>query len=453
MTEFLANEELEQGLLGNLLMNEESCEKAIEADIQPEHFFYEHNAAIFEVIQRNLKENKRIEPKLVASSFTHPDTQDYIIQLAQNYMGAFNTENYITELDSLYIRREAKEKYKAASRQLEKLDVDPEKIISETEHAIFKVSQKNTKSNYSYISQSSYDAMVHIEKCMRGEIPAGVMMGINRLDQILGGAQGGDLRIIAGRPAMGKTGLMLTAALKQAQNGMVPAVFSLEMPTPQLTQRILAQMSGISAESMRKGELMQEDFHRIAASQAKLAKLKIVINDKAAITVPEIMVGCRRLKRKGQLDVVYIDYLQLIKASANAQRQGKVQAISEISQELKIMAKELDVPVIALAQLSRAVEHREDKRPMLSDLRESGQIEQDADSVIFAYRDEYYIEKSQPQMNEKNDEEKYQRDMLQWQQRLDEAKGKAELIVGKNRHGRSGTAHVEFIAHKTEFIG
>ena len=272
------------------------------------------------------------------------------------------------------------------------------------------------------------------------------------MDKKLGGLQNSDLLILAGRPSMGKTALAtniaFNAARKYAQSGgaegAIVGFFSLEMSADQLATRILADCSGISGDAIRKGMIKQDDFRKFAAASQELSQVPLYIDDTPALTIGAVRTRARRLKRQHGLSMLVIDYLQLLRGTGSRQAESnRVQEVSEITRGLKAIAKELNIPVLALSQLSRQVEQREDKRPMLSDLRESGSIEQDADLVMFVYREEYYLSRTEPEVGT----EKH----MQWQERMDKSHNIGECIVSKNRHGSIGPVRMHFNPNLARF--
>ena len=289
---------------------------------------------------------------------------------------------------------------------------------------------------------------------------AGLSTGLVDLDQKLGGLHPSDLLILAGRPSMGKTALATNIAFNVARNyrweptpdgvrktvsGGVVAFYSLEMSAEQLAMRILADASGVSSDKLRKGEIDASEFGRVRDAAIEIGESPLFIDATGGLPIGKLAARARRLKRAQQgLDLIVVDYLQLATAVGDGKRDmNRVQEVSEITQTLKALAKELSVPIIALSQLSRQVENRDDKRPQLSDLRESGSIEQDADCVMFVYREEYYLGRAEPREGTE--------DHLKWQQDMDEVRGKAEVIIGKQRHGPTGTVQLAFQADITRF--
>jgi replicative DNA helicase len=284
---------------------------------------------------------------------------------------------------------------------------------------------------------------------------SGLATGFTDLDQRMGGLQPSDLIIVAGRPSMGKTALATNIAYHVAQSyrrdpdsqaaldGAVVGFFSLEMSAEQLATRIISEQAYIPSERIRRGRIESEEFDRIVEVSQELQNLPLYIDQTGGITVAQLAARARRLKRQRDVGLIVVDYLQLLSGSTRRAAEGRVQEVSEITTGLKALAKELHVPVLALSQLSRQVEQREDKRPQLADLRESGSIEQDADVVLFVFREEYYVERRQPREN--TEEHK------QWQQEMDLVTGKAEVIIGKQRHGPTGTVRLQFTPEFTRF--
>ncbi|HEX2150941.1 MAG TPA: replicative DNA helicase, partial [Stellaceae bacterium] len=299
----------------------------------------------------------------------------------------------------------------------------------------------------------------------------GVATGFTDLDKKLGGLHPSDLIILAGRPSMGKTALATNIAFnaakdyqpahgpdgridltRQAEDGAVVAFFSLEMSAEQLATRILAEESGTSSDKIRRGEVRREDFDKFVMASQRLAAIPLYIDDTPALSIAALRTRARRLKRQHGLGLIVIDYLQLMRPSAaKGGQENRVQEISEITRGLKAIAKELNVPVLALSQLSRAVEQREDKRPMLADLRESGSIEQDADVVMFIFREEYYLSRSEPPRRAEESDQKFNERYEDWQRRSEAAFGMAEVIIAKQRHGPIGTVKLHFEAETTKF--
>ncbi|MCY4049227.1 MAG: AAA family ATPase, partial [Hyphomicrobiales bacterium] len=280
---------------------------------------------------------------------------------------------------------------------------------------------------------------------------SGLSTGISSLDKKLGGLQPSDLIVLAGRPSMGKSALATNVAFHVAQTGMdtsgndggAVGFFSLEMSAEQVATRILSERAGIASENIRRGAISEAELGHFTRTSAELEKLPLYIDHTGAIPVATLAARARRLMRENDLKLIVVDYLQLATADKRRNSDGRVQEIAEITQSLKALAKQLNIPVLALSQLSRQVESRDDKRPQLSDLRESGAIEQDADVVLFIYREEYYLEQAQP--------EEGTTEHLKWREKMERAHGLAELLVSKQRHGSTGTIRLQFQADVTRF--
>jgi replicative DNA helicase len=288
---------------------------------------------------------------------------------------------------------------------------------------------------------------------------AGVTSGLVDVDTMLGGLHPSDLLILAGRPSMGKTALATNIAFNAAytyhqtggEQGAVVGFFSLEMSAEQLATRVISEQTQISSDSIRKGKITTPEFDRLVAGSQALHDIPIFIDDTPALTVSALRTRARRLKRSHKLGLIVVDYLQLISGSGTSRNDGRVQEVSEITRGLKTLAKELDLPVIALSQLSRAVEQREDKRPMLSDLRESGSIEQDADVVMFIFREEYYLERRGASQHENESDDKFFLRQQRNEERLEKVRNIAEVIIAKQRHGPVGTVELQFTGKFTRF--
>jgi replicative DNA helicase len=286
-----------------------------------------------------------------------------------------------------------------------------------------------------------------------------VPTGFVDLDEMLGGMHNSDLVVLAGRPGMGKTAFATNVGFNAARryrdsdgdDGAVVGFFSLEMSSEQLATRILSESSKVPSEDIRRGKLNQNSFEEVIRASHELSTLPFYVDDTPAVSVGQIRTRARRLKRQQNLGMIIVDYIQLMQPTAGSRPESRVQEISEITRGLKMIAKELNVPVIALSQLSRAVEQREDKRPQLADLRESGTIEQDADMVMFVFRDEYYKAREEPVQRSDESQEKYEQRYDTWKQRFEEVHGKAEIIVAKQRHGPTGKKELSFDGATTKF--
>ncbi|MFR8103553.1 MAG: replicative DNA helicase [Clostridia bacterium] len=424
--------EAEQAVLGSMLTDKDAVISAIEV-LKPEDFYREDNKAIYEAI---LSLYNRAEPVDIITLKSELATQgkleqvgglEYLAELPEKVPTTANVEKYIKIVEEKAILRNL---IKTAN-EIISLGYDPtqevENIMDAAEKKIFDIMQSKNQKGYSPMKDILVDTFSQLEKLYNQKEPiTGVPTGFADLDYKTAGLHESDLILIAARPAMGKTAFALNIATNAAVRAKVPvAVFSLEMSKEQLVNRILCSEAMVDSNKVRTGRIEEGDWVKLAGAIGPLSEADIYVDDTPGISVMEIRAKCRKLKLEKNIGLVVIDYLQLI--SASGKRGGsREQEISEISRSLKILAKELNVPVIALSQLSRAAEQRPDHRPMLSDLRESGAIEQDADIVMFLYRDDYYNEDS-------------------------EKKNIAEIIIAKHRSGSTGTVELLWLGNYTKF--
>jgi replicative DNA helicase len=329
-------------------------------------------------------------------------------------------------------------------------DYDAEEIIETTEKSLFDLAERGSFSQSFLKFNQALDQTIQMATLamQNDQGIVGVPTGLTELDQKLGGLHKSDLVILAGRPSMGKTALATNIAYNVAQNiysrqeKSSVAFFSLEMSSEQLSTRILSEQAHIKSDDIRRGKVTEEEINRYIETSRNIYNLPLYIDETPAITISTLSNRARRIKRLFGLNLVVVDYIQLMRSNSN-KNDNRVQEISEITQGLKALAKELSVPVLALSQLSRAVEQRDDKQPQLADLRESGSIEQDADVVMFVYREEYYLERKQPKLGSIEHAE--------WQSKMNDVNGLADIILGKQRHGPTGTIKVEFEGIYTKF--
>lgn len=392
-----SNIEAERALLGTLLLRNSSLD-AVTDFLKPEHFCDPANGMVYAAISELIANGKKAEPpalKIVAEA-TGPiqaaGGMKYIAGLCASAPTHINAAEYGALIQDTFLRRElialttqaTVEAYEDEDRALSQ--------IESMEERLFALTANNETSNISDLGSATGDAIERAEIAYRanGEL-IGVTTGLTDLNYKLGGLHKSDLTILAGRPSMGKSGLAMSIAFNAAKAGKTVAFFSLEMSASQLATRALSHQTGIDSHRLRNGRIGAADFQRLHTAKTENAALPLYIEDRSAPTVPQIRTACRRLKRKHGLDLVIVDYLQLITPTRAGSQENRVNEVSGISRGLKAIARDLNVPVLALSQLSRQVEQREDKRPQLSDLRESGSIEQDADVVMFVYRDEYYL--------------------------------------------------------------
>ena len=380
---------------------------------------------------------------------------EYLLKVSDNSISIINSKQYGEIIHDLSIRRKliTLGTDLVNNSFLTNEGQNSSHIIENIEENLFNLSndgdiQRGPKSFEDILS----DAIDHAEKAYKkSDEVVGIKSGLSDFDKKIGGLHKSDLIIIAGRPSMGKTAFATNIAYniskekKANQDSTIKNVlfFSLEMSSDQLATRIMSEISKISSESIRTGNLSKNDFNKIIAASDNLKKLSLYIDDSPALTISSIRTRARRLKRKTGLDLIVIDYLQLISSESRNLNDNRVKEISDITRGLKAIAKDLNIPVVALSQLSRKVEDREDKRPQLADLRESGSIEQDADLVVFLYREEYYLARTEPQEGT----EKH----AAWTNKMDEVHNVAEVIIAKHRHGPISKVKLHFNASYTKF--
>ena len=452
------NTEAEQSLLGAIMLNND-CFENISEILLPDHFATPINGKIYEAICTLIRQGQVADPITLKAYFEKNDELknigggDYLVQLVNAVVSIAGVEDYAKLIYELYLRRQLiligeDMTYKASTFEL---DTDANDQIESAEAKLYDLSLSGNRGGFVSFSNASVNALNVVEKAYKSNSSiTGITTGFIDLNKWLGGLNRSDLIILAGRPSMGKTALAtniaFNAAMAYKQNtegaGKV-AFFSLEMSSEQLVTRILAQESMIPSERIRRGEIKEEDFANIVEANKKLTELPLYIDDTPALTVSAVRTRARKLKRQHGLDLIVIDYLQLLQGTADKRNENRVQEISEITRSLKSLAKELDIPVLALSQLSRAVEARDDKRPQLADLRESGSIEQDADVVMFVYREEYYEARREPSPGT----DKH----VQWLDRMSKVYNLAEVILAKQRHGPIGTVRLFFDGRYTKF--
>lgn len=458
--------EAEQQLLGAILTNNDVYDR-VASIITAQHFYDPVHARIFEVAAARIAKNNLASP-VTLKAFLEDDEglkelggPAYLTRLAGSAISSFAVRDYAQMIYDLAIRRELIGIGRDISSKASKVDVDsePGEQIVEAEQKLYSLSEQGkSESGFQSFLRAVTDAVnvANAAYQREGEL-AGIATGLTDLDQKLGGLHKSDLLILAGRPSMGKTSLATNIAFNVAKaykrgklsdggegavDGGVVGFYSLEMSAEQLAGRILAEAAEISSHKIRQGDMTEEEFRRFVEAAKSLESCPLYIDDTPALPIAQLAARARRLKRTHGLDLLIIDYLQLVRGTGRTD--SRVNEVSEITMGLKAIAKELNVPVIALSQLSRQVESRDDKRPQLSDLRESGSIEQDADVVMFVYRGEYYKEREKP------DEEDLTA-MEGWISDMERLHGKAEVIIGKQRHGPIGTVNLSFEAEFTRF--
>ncbi len=465
------NFEAEQALLGAILINNEAYSRVSDF-LRPEHFFDPVNGRIFEASAKLIERHQVANPVTLKNLFEGDEAladvggAKYLARLAAAAVTIINAGDYGRTIFDLHLRRKLIELAETMRAEAESADLDSDaahQIEIAEQHLFDLATTGEYEGGFRTFNDVLAAAIEMAEAAYKREGQlTGTSIGFTDLDKLLGGLQASDLIILAGRPSMGKTALATNMAYnaarlcrfdidangqKKVSDGAVVGFFSLEMSAEQLATRILAEASGVSSDRIRKGDLSNEEFQRVVEANQELARLPFFIDDTPALSVAQLRTRARRLKRQHSLSMIVVDYLQLLRSTSTRASDNRVQEISEITRGLKALAKELDVPVLALSQLSRAVEQREDKRPMLSDLRESGSIEQDADVVMFLYREEYYLDRESREQREHETEDKFPRRL----ERLERSRNKAEVIIGKQRHGPIGTAHLHFNGDFTQF--
>ena len=453
------NIEAEQALLAALLTSNSVYER-ISDFLRPEQFYDDVNGKIFEAIAKLLENNQLADPLTLKNYFLQKDEMEliggdrYLIELAKNAPILSNTATYGKLIYDLYQRREILKISDEITNEANSFDpeTDASQIIEKAEVKLYNLSSSGEISqDFKKFSTSLVEAINSAESAYKREGQlSGIATGFTDLDQLLGGFHKTDLIILAGRPSMGKTALATNIAFKMVNTKSIDdenkknvvGFFSLEMSSEQLATRILAEDSSISSEKIRRGQLNSNDFQKIVKSSQTLGDLSLYIDDSPNLSISALRTRARRLKRKYGLNAIVIDYLQLIRPSLS-RPDNRVLEIAEMTRNLKSLAKELNIPVLCLSQLSRQVEQRDDKRPQLSDLRESGAIEQDADVVMFIYREEYYIERKEPSPGT----EDYQK----WQEKMAKIHNVAEVLVAKQRHGPIGKVNLHFEGSITKF--
>ena len=462
------NIEAEQALLGAILVNNEAFYRVSDF-LEPKHFLEGIHQRIFEITGGLIRAGKLATP-VTLKTFLPSDldiagltVNQYLARLAAEATTIINAEDYGRTIYDLSIRRDlitigedmVNLAYEAP------VDATPQSHIEDAERKLFELAETGRyESGFQRFAQAlttAVDMAAHAYQRDGGL--SGMATGLTDLDSKMGGLQKTDLIILAGRPGMGKTALATNIAYNIAKafapgdfrpdgtretvNGGVVGFFSLEMSAEQLATRIIAEQTGIPSNKIRRGVINEADFENIKDISIELQSLPFYVDETGGLSIGQLAARARRLKRQRGLDLLVIDYIQLLQGSTRRSSENRVQEITEITTRLKALAKELMVPIVALSQLSRQVENREDKRPQLSDLRESGSIEQDADVVLFVYREEYYLTNKEPRPGTADHDK--------WLSEMDAVHGKAEVIIGKQRHGPTGTVSLQFDAEVTRF--
>ncbi|WP_158968102.1 replicative DNA helicase [Chachezhania sediminis] len=453
--------EAEQQLLGAILTNNDVYDR-VAAIIKADHFYDPVHARIYEVASSRIAKNALASPVTI-KAFMEGDEglkelggPAYLARLAGAAISSFAVRDYAQMIHDLAVRRELIGLGREIAAKAGRVDIEsePREQIVEAEQQLYRLSEQGqTGTGFQTFLNAVTDAVnVAAAAYKRTGGLAGISTGLDDMDKKLGGLHKSDLLILAGRPSMGKTSLATNIAFNIAKkyqrdengtvDGGVVGFYSLEMSAEQLASRILSEAAEVPSELIRRGDMNEGEFRRFVEAARTLESCPLYIDDTPALPISQLAARARRLKRTHGLDVLIVDYLQLVRPATA--KDSRVNEVSEITQGLKAIAKELDIPVIALSQLSRQVENREDKRPQLSDLRESGSIEQDADVVMFVFREEYYAEREKPS-DDRLDE------MASWQERMSRLHGRAEVIIGKQRHGPIGTVELSFEGRFTRF--
>jgi replicative DNA helicase len=461
-----ANIEAEQALLGALLYDNAIFER-LGDKLQARHFFEPFHGRLYGAIETSIRKGQLAEPILIAEQFARdPAFEDlgglrYLANLVDRAPPSTHAPDYARAVYDLALRRDLIRIGQdiAAGAQTADGETSARDQIESAEQQLYALAETGSVSQgFIPFADALHGAVaMAAEAHARDGGLAGLSTGLIDLDQKIGGLHPSDLVILAARPSMGKTSLACNIAFDVARNyaweprpdgtrktvsGGVVAFFSLEMSAEQLAMRLLAEASGVSGDRLRKGEIDAMEFGRVRDAALEIQEAPLYIDATGGLSLAKLTARARRLKRTTGLDLVMVDYLQLVTVGSGSS-DNRVQEVSAITQGLKALAKELSVPVIALSQLSRQVENREDKRPQLSDLRESGSIEQDADMVMFIYRESYYLSRTEPRDGTE--------EHFKWQEQMDQVRGLAEIVIGKQRHGPIGTVKLSFHEDLTKF--
>ncbi|MBO6484853.1 MAG: replicative DNA helicase [Pelagibacteraceae bacterium] len=452
-----SNIEAEQALIGSILVNNDIIDE-ISNIVNHKSFYDPLHSKIYNLIENLHNKGMIANPITLKNSFENDMAlseiggTEYLVKLTRFSSSVKQSIDYAKIVHEKFVKRELVQISETLSDEAvdETIDKTGENIIQDTEKSLFDLAERGTfHQSFLKFNQALDQTIEMATNAMKSDHGiVGVPTGLNDLDERLGGLHKSDLVIIAGRPSMGKTALATNigyyAAKKILDDNKKSSIafFSLEMSSEQLSTRILSEQSRIKSNDIRRGKVTEEEFNRLIETSRNIHDLPLYIDETPAITISTLSNRARRIKRLFGLDLIIVDYIQLMTTSSK-RYDGRVQEISEITQGLKALAKELSVPVLALSQLSRAVEQRDDKKPQLSDLRESGSIEQDADVVMFVFREEYYLERKEPKLGTIEHGE--------WQAKMNEIIGSADIIIGKQRHGPTGNIQVEFEGIYTKF--
>ena len=452
-----SNLEAEQALIGSVLVNNDIIDE-VSTIINAKEFYDPMHSKIYSLIESLHNKGMIANPITLKNSFendaglTEIGGTEYLVKLTRFSSSVKQSIDYAKIIHEKFVKRELVQISQNLSDEAinETDDKTGESIIQDTEKSLFDLAERGTfQQSFLKFNQALDQTIEMATNAMKSDQGiVGIPTGLVDLDERLGGLHKSDLVIIAGRPSMGKTALATNIAyhaskkLFDENKKSSVAFFSLEMSSEQLSTRILSEQARIKSNDIRRGKVTEDEFNRLIETSRNIHELPLYIDETPAITIATLSNRARRIKRLFGLDLIVVDYIQLMSAG-NRRQEGRVQEISEITQGLKALAKELSVPVLALSQLSRAVEQRDDKKPQLADLRESGSIEQDADVVMFVFREAYYLERKEPKLGTIEHAE--------WQSKMNEILGSADIIIGKQRHGPTGNVKVEFEGIYTRF--
>ena len=450
--------EVEQALIGLLMLNNDYFDE-IEGYVLPEHFYVKFHGAIYDTICVLLQKGFEANPITIRENMKSTyegdgDLVEHLASIMENASHAFRVKDLAELIQNYYQQRQLIMIGEELSQGAQEVPVANQEtaiqtLMNETEHKLFQLTERGTTQTYQDLKNPLKAVLNQIEEAKKnkGKL-VGVTTGLKKMDEMLGGLHKGELVIVAARPSMGKTALAINFAQNAATalnhtngSGAAVGVFSMEMSAEQLTARIMSSEARVNSHKITDGSMDEEEFSRLIACANTLNTMQIIIDDTPQLPIATLRSRVRKMKRQYDIGMIVVDYLQLMRGSSN-RVESRVQEISEISQGLKGIAREMNIPVVALSQLSRSVESRENKRPIMSDLRESGSIEQDADVVMFIYREEYYLSKTMPPPEERTPEQ---------QEQLDAIQGKAEIIISKNRKGPTGNLAVTFLPQFTQF--
>jgi replicative DNA helicase len=443
------NIEAEQALLGAILVNNEAHERVSDF-VEPHHFFDPLHRQMYETMSKLIASGRAADWKTLKTAFENAEPIDaglsvvqYLGKLAANATTIINAREYGRTIHDLATRRDliliGEDMVNAAYDS--PVDFQPKEQIEEAEARLFALVERGERGQETDFSAAADAAMKGVRDAHLGK--RGLSTGLKDLDGAMGRLQSTDLIILAARPGMAKSALAAAIADSIAASGTPVGFYSLEMSASQLATRMICARAGLPIDAAMRGKLDERQLQHFGEVAAKVSSLPLIIDDRGGISIAQLAARARRLKRKQGIGLLVVDYLQLMSGSAKRRGDGRVQEVTEITNGLKALAKELSIPILALSQLSRAVEAREDKRPHLADLRESGSIEQDADIVLFLYRQEYYLARERPDHGTP--------EFADWAKKMDAVAGKAEVIVGKHRYGASAVVHLHFDGRFTRF--